>query len=127
MLLTLQIKIMKSVLIILCSNFFISIVWGQTTKSSSPDPNKKIQVADISCGKCKLGLPGKTCELAVRIDNKAYYVDGANIDSFGDAHADDGFCNAVRKAEVQGEIVDNRFKLTYVKLLPEKKNKDTKN
>lgn len=118
---------MKSVLIILCSNFFISIVWGQTTKSSSPDPNKKIQVADISCGKCKLGLPGKTCDLAVRIDNKAYYVDGANIDSFGDAHADDGFCNAVRKAEVQGEIVDNRFKLTYVKLLPEKKNKDTKN
>ena len=118
---------MKSVLIILCSNFFISIVWGQTTKSSSPDPNKKIQVADISCGKCKLGLPGKTCELAVGIDNKAYYVDGANIDAFGDAHADDGFCNAVRKAEVQGEIVDNRFKLTYVKLLPEKKNKDTKN
>lgn len=127
MLLTLQIKIMKSVLIILCSNFFISIVWGQTTKSSSPDPNKKIQVADITCGKCKLGLPGKTCELAIRIDDKAYYVDGANIDSFGDAHADDGFCNAIRKAEVQGEIVDNRFKLTYVKLLPEKKNKDTKN
>lgn len=118
---------MKSVLIILCSNFFISIVWGQTTKSSSPDPNKKIQVADISCGKCKLGLPGKTCELAIRIDDKAYYVDGANIDSFGDAHAADGFCNAIRKAEVQGGVVDNRFKLTYVKLLPEKKNKGTKN
>ena len=118
---------MKSVLIILCSNFFISIVWGQTTKSSSPDPNKKIQVADITCGKCKLGLPGKTCELAIRIDDKAYYVDGANIDSFGDAHSDDGFCNAIRKAEVQGGVVDNRFKLTYVKLLPEKKNKGTKN
>ena len=118
---------MKSVLMILCSSFFISIVWGQTTKSTSPDPDKKIQVAEISCGKCKLGLAGKTCDLAVRIDNKAYYADGANIDSFGDAHADDGFCNAIRKAEVQGEVVDNRFKLTYVKLLPEKKNKNRKN
>ena len=122
---------MKSIFVLLCFSLFASSSFGQTTKSTTtmPDPNKKIQLADISCGKCKLGLPGKTCDLAVRIDDKAYYVDGADIDSFGDAHAHDGFCNAIRKAEVQGEIVDNRFKLTYAKLLPEKKdkNKGTKN
>ena len=122
---------MKSIFVVLCFGFFVSSSFGQTTKSTAalPDPNKKIQIADISCGKCKLGLPGKTCDLAVRIDDKAYYVDGADIDSFGDAHAKDGFCNAIRKAEVQGEIVDNRFKLSYIKLLSEKKgkNKGTKN
>ena len=111
---------MKSVFVLLCFSLFASSSFGQATKSTitMPDPNKKIQLADISCGKCKLGLPGKTCDLAVRIDDKAYYVDGADIDSFGDAHAHDGFCNAIRKAEVQGEIVDNRFKVSYIKLIP---------
>lgn len=120
---------MRSIITLLCFSFSVSTALGQTTKSATavPDPNKKIQLADISCGKCKLGLPGKTCDLAVRIGDKAYYVDGADIDSFGDAHAQDGFCNAIRKAEVQGEIVDDRFKISYVKLLPEKKDKGTKN
>jgi hypothetical protein len=53
------------------------------------------------------------------MDGKAYFVDGTNIDSHGDAHAKDGFCSAIRRAEVQGEVVDNRFVATYFKLLPE--------
>ena len=120
---------MKSIFVVLCFSFSVSYAFGQATKSKMaiPDSAKKIQVIDVSCGKCKLGLPGKTCDLAVRIDDKAYYVDGADIDAFGDAHANDGFCNAIRKAEVQGEIVDNRFKLSYIKLLPEAKNKDKEN
>jgi hypothetical protein len=81
-------------------------------------------VVEISCGKCKLGLPAKTCEMAVRIDGKAYYADGADIDSFGDAHAQDGMCNAIRKAEVQGELVNNRFKISYIKMLPAEKDKN---
>ena len=59
--------------------------------------------------------------MAVRIKDKAYYVDGASIDDHGDAHADDGMCNAIRKAEVQGEVVDDRFKVSYFKLLPKPK------
>ncbi|MBK8494796.1 MAG: hypothetical protein IPL50_07065 [Chitinophagaceae bacterium] len=78
---------------------------------------------EVSCGKCKLGLPGKTCDLAVRIDGKAYYADGAGIDNFGDAHAGDGMCNAIRNAEIQGELVDNRFKISYIKILPAEKRK----
>lgn len=122
---------MKTLFILLLFNFFSLPAFCQATaaKGTAPDSTKKIMTVETSCGKCKLGLPGKTCELAVRINNKAYYVAGASIDDFGNAHAHDGFCNAIRKAEVQGELVDNRFKLTYIKLLPEKKDKikDTKN
>ena len=67
-------------------------------------------------------MKGKSCDLAVRIKGKAYFIDGANIDSFGDAHGKMGFCNAIRKAEVQGEIVSNRFKVTYFKLIETKTN-----
>jgi hypothetical protein len=60
----------------------------------------------------------------VRIDGKAYFVDGTEIDSHGDAHAKDGFCNAVRKAEVQGVIANDRFKVTYFKLLKDAEKKE---
>lgn len=114
---------MKAMFIFICCTFFTLGSFAQTTTvtTASPDAAKPIQVAEVSCGKCKLGLAGKTCDMAVRIDGKAYYADGAHIDSFGDAHAHDGMCNAIRKAEVQGELVDNRFKISYIKLLPEVK------
>ncbi len=103
---------------------------SQKTDSAvaKPDPAKKIQVVEASCGECQFKLEGKGCDLAVRINGKAYFVDGTEIDSHGDAHANDGFCKAVRKAEVQGEVVNNRFKVTYFKLLkePEKKDANTK-
>jgi uncharacterized protein (DUF1684 family) len=89
------------------------------------DTAKKTQLVDASCGQCQFGLKGKGCNLAVRINGQAYFVDGSDIDSHGDAHADDGFCKKIRKAKVQGEVVDNRFKATYFQLLPEtaKKNR----
>jgi hypothetical protein len=97
---------------------FSSSAQTKSAKASKPDPNKKIQVVEAACGECQFGMEGKSCDLAVRIDGKSYFVDGTSIDQHGDAHAKDGFCKAVRKAEVQGEIVNNRFKATYFKLLP---------
>ena len=73
---------------------------------------------EAACGQCRLGLPGKDCNLAVRVDGKAYFVDGTSIDEHGDAHAPDGFCQAIRKAEVKGTVVNDRFKVSYFKLLP---------
>lgn len=75
-------------------------------------------VAEVSCGQCQFGLTSqKGCDLAVRIDNKAYFVDGAHIDDFGDAHdKKTGFCEVVRKGEVTGKIVDGRFKASTVVL-----------
>lgn len=117
---------MKALFTFFSCCFFGLFASGQNTDLA--DASKPVQVAEVSCGKCKMGLPGTTCDLAVRIDGKAYYADGASIDSFGDAHAGDGMCNAVRNAEVQGELVDNRFKISYIKILPaEKKKKKTKN
>jgi Family of unknown function (DUF6370) len=111
---------MKAFIISLCSIFFVLTVSGQAGNAAihTPDSTKKIFIAETACGQCKLNLPGKSCDLAVRINGKAYFVDGTAIDDHGDAHAKDGFCNSIRKAEVQGEIVDNRFKATYFKLLP---------
>ena len=87
-------------------------------KTGEPDPAKKTLIVETACGECRLGLHGKSCDLAVRIDGKAYFVDGAGIDSFGDPHAREGFCRVIRKAEVQGTIVGNRFKASYFRLLP---------
>ncbi|UQD55103.1 DUF6370 family protein [Flavobacterium sp. K5-23] len=87
---------------------------------------KKSQIVEASCGQCQFKMEGHGCDLAVRIDGKNYFVDGTSLDSHGDAHAEDGFCSAIRKAEVTGEVVDNRFKATSFKLLPEKQNKTTK-
>lgn len=87
--------------------------------TTAPDKSKEIMVVDAACGQCRLGLEGKSCDLAIRIDGKSYFVDGTTVDSHGDAHAKDGLCNAIRKAKVQGELVDNRFKATYFELLPE--------
>lgn len=102
--------------------FFIMVALASFSQKKDsllerPDPAKPLQVVEASCGQCKFHLPGKGCHLAVRINGKAYFVDGADIDSFGDAHGADGFCMAIRKAEVQGKVVNNRFRLTYFKLL----------
>ena len=80
--------------------------------------NSKIQIVEASCGQCQFKMKGKSCDLAVRIDGKSYFVEGTNIDAHGDAHADDGFCASIRKAEVIGEIKDNKFVVTYFKLQP---------
>ena len=105
---------------------FISSTFGQKSDSkvSTPDPSKKVQVVETACGECQFKLAGKGCDLAVRIDGKAYFVDGTDIDSHGDAHAEDGFCKAVRKAEVQGNLVNDRFNVTYFKLLKEAEKKE---
>ena len=59
----------------------------------------------------QFGMAEKSgCDLAVRIDGKSYFVDGTNIHEHGDAHADDGFCEVIRNANVKGEIIEGRFK-----------------
>jgi len=89
------------------------------------NPKTEKQIVEISCGQCQFGLTSQTgCDLALRLDDKAYFVEGANIDDFGNAHDKDmGFCEVVRKAQVSGEIKDNRFKVKSIKML----NKATSN
>ena len=115
---------MKSIFLFLFFSLAAITTFSQSkdSKINVPDSTKKIITLDASCGSCQLGLKGDDCLLAVRIDGKSYYVTGSAIDDYGDAHGTDGFCNAIRKAEAQGAIVDNRFVATYFKLLlPQKK------
>ena len=81
---------------------------------------EKTQIVEASCGQCQFGMKGHGCDLAVRIDGKSYFVEGTHIDKHGDAHAEDGFCETIRKAEVVGTIKDSTFVVTHFKLLPKK-------
>ena len=101
---------MKNLLLVLTLIFTASLA-AQEQKS---------QVVEASCGQCNFGMTGGGCTLAVKIDGKPYFVDGTKIDQHGDAHAADGFCSAIRQAEVTGEVVDNKFRATSFKLLPAK-------
>ena len=112
---------MKTLLTILALSVTTLTLTAQTKKT--PDNSKPIQHVEAACGKCQFGLKSNSCDLAVRINGKSYFVDGVHIDSLGDAHAKDGMCNAIRKADVQGEIVNNRFKASYFLLGDVKKHK----
>jgi hypothetical protein len=100
---------------------YLAILFSATLASAQDKKEEpKPQIVEASCGQCQFGMEGHGCELAVRMDGKSYFVDGSSIDSHGDAHASDGFCSAIRKAEVTGKVVNNRFKATSFKLLPKK-------
>lgn len=110
--------------------FFITLMVSLSVAAQSKEQSinkknvaEKTQVAEASCGQCNFKMKGEGCALAVRIDGKAYFVDGTSIDEHGDAHAKEGFCNAIRKAEVQGEVKDGKFVVTYFKLLPKIKKR----
>ena len=99
---------MKKIVII---SFFILVSCGN---------NKEVQqVADISCGQCKFGMEEPMgCDLAIRLDNKVYFVEGAGIDDFGDAHdKTTGFCSVIRKANVLGAIKEETFVASSIILI----------
>lgn len=91
--------------------------------SAANDPNFTMdvtdQVVEASCGMCNFGLKADECSLAVKIDGKPYFVDGANLDDFGNAHDEkEGMCAVVRQAKVSGKVENGRFTATKFELLP---------
>lgn len=87
--------------------------------ASVKETSKINQLADVSCGICNFNMTGDKCDLAVEINGKYYYTIGSGIDEHGDSHASDGFCNAVRKANVIGEIKHGVFYIESLHLLPQ--------
>ena len=91
----------------------MAVIPDVPAKTDSPKGNNISinQVVEAACGQCQFKMTEKSgCDLAVKIDGKSYFVDGTTIHDHGDAHADDGFCRAIRQVEVKGEIIDGRFK-----------------
>ena len=107
---------MKKLLLLL---LFVPLVsFGQETFKNKLifNPEMSLIKTEASCGICMLNMEGKECELAVKIKDSTYYVVGTGIDDHGDAHSVSGFCNAIRKADVQGKVMNNKFHVTYFKL-----------
>jgi len=89
-------------------------------KAAKQDPAEEPgRLVEASCGQCNFDLIGDGCDLAVRMDGKAYFVDGSSIDQHGDAHAADGMCNAIRRARVEGHLSGGRFVATSFTILTE--------
>ena len=91
---------------------FVAPAAAQSLKSDKSDT----LMVEASCGQCQFGLPGKGCDLAVRINDKVYFVKGTSIDKHGDAHAKNGFCNAIRRARVVGRPSNKKFVASYFEL-----------
>lgn len=98
------------------------IVLSLLILASCANKNEINQVAEISCGQCQFALDSEDgCDLAIRVDGKAYFVEGFGINDFGDAHAEHtGFCAVIRKGEIVGEIVNDKFVASSIKLTDNK-------
>jgi hypothetical protein len=105
----------KLFFLLLLSASFAAV--AQTKPAGKLDPTKPVLVLETSCGSCNFEMPGKECFLAVKFEGKAYTVQGTSIDDHGDAHDEKGFCNAIRKAKVQGSLKGDKFVVTYFELL----------
>lgn len=71
---------------------------------------------DAACGMCQFKVKSnKGCAMAVKIDGKVYNVEGLDKKTFGNAHAEDGYCNMMKKAIVSGEIKKGKFYATSFK------------
>lgn len=111
---------MKKILFFICFTAAAGIAKAQVSETAAVAlTESKSQVVEASCGTCKFGMEGKGCELAVKINGKAYFVEGVDLHKLGDAHSADGMCNAVRKAEVTGDIKGEKFIAGSFKLLPQ--------
>ena len=86
--------------------------------TKKPDPRKPLIEVEAGCGMCKFGLKDKDCLLTIRKNDKVLHVKGTDIDDHGDAHGDDGFCNAIRRATIQGQVKGDTIMVTYFQLIP---------
>ena len=108
---------MKKVFLILAFVLGATSMNAQEKKAAAQEP----VIVEVACGQCMFGMKDKKgCDLAAMVDGKPFFVEGTKLDDHGDAHAADGFCSAVSKAEVVGELKDNKFVVTSFKLLPRK-------
>lgn len=110
---------MKKCLLLMVMLVTFSFTYGQdsTKKKLVFNPKNPTYEAEATCGTCMYKMEGKGCHLAIKLNEKNYFVDGTNIDDHGDAHDAEGFCNAIKKAKVQGTIVKDRFEVTYFELI----------
>ncbi|MEI8141665.1 MAG: DUF6370 family protein [Chitinophagia bacterium] len=110
---------MKKILLCLIAFLLFTAANAQdsTHKKLVFNPKNPVYEVAATCGTCMFKMDGEVCHLAVKFKGKNYFVDGTSIDDHGDAHDKEGFCNAIKKAKVQGSVVGDRFLVTYFELI----------
>jgi hypothetical protein len=110
---------MKKTVFVVLAVFLTVVAFSQENKKPKMvlDSSKETHVLEASCGTCMFKMKGDGCKLAVRFKGKDYFVVGTGIDDHGDAHDQEGFCNAISKAKVQGKVEGDAFKVSYFELL----------
>lgn len=110
---------MKKLLYLLIMLVSFSFTYAQQTtkKKLVFNPKNPSYEVEATCGNCMYKMKGDGCHLAIKLNGMNYFVDGTNIDDHGDAHDKEGFCNAIKKAKVQGSVVGERFLVTYFELI----------
>lgn len=110
---------MKKAAIVLIGLVLSLGVFSQEKKKQKlvMDNTKPLLTLEASCGTCMFKMKGDGCKLAVRFEGKDYFLEGTSIDDHGDAHDQEGFCNAISKAKVQGRVKGDTFKVSYFELL----------
>jgi hypothetical protein len=100
----------------------LSLNYSFAQKKQTEVRNKEVEA---SCAQCQFKVKEpQGCDLSIRVKGKVYFVDGTHLDAHGDAHEEDGFCNAIRKAKVTGTINGNRIQVSQFNLLPLAKKKE---
>jgi len=103
-------------------SFVVSLViFCSQAQAQVQEKNKTIKgkTVEASCAQCQFKVKEpRGCDLAIRMNGQVYFVDGTNLDAHGDAHEEDGFCNAIRQAKVTGQIQGNRIRVTQFDLKP---------
>ena len=117
---------MKFPLLILGLLFGVFIHAQEQKSIGKFDEKKKTYEVLASCGTCNFKMKAPGCPLAIQLDGKYYFVDGTKIDDHGDAHADDGFCNVIKKAKVQGTVKGDRFTASYFEIIKETRPSDSR-
>lgn len=119
-----KLKMAIIVAMLLCT---VPALFAQSNQGyGKPNKRKPILEVEAGCGMCMFGLKDKDCMLAIRKDDKVLHVKGTDIDDHGDAHGDDGFCNATHRARVQGQAKGDTFVVTYFELIPKTANRKGK-
>lgn len=77
-----------------------------TTTMDQPEQELDIvQVAEVGCAQCQMGLPCDEHKLAVKIEDNVYYVEGVAMENL----AEYDYCSVIKKAKLKGHIVDTTF------------------
>jgi hypothetical protein len=83
-------------------------------------PIKVSSIVEAACGQCQFKIEGSNngCDIAVRINDKAYFADGVEKSQYGNPHGKNGICLEIRKAKVEGTVENSRFVATSFDLIP---------